>query len=95
MLSFKTVLLALASAKWASNIHALSVHAYCAQFMKGDSKVILRPSPVFLPNNHSIVCVSLEFEGFYPRFLPLSMSACILSVQLHSCIERKKKPLEV
>ncbi|KAK0143064.1 Sphingomyelin phosphodiesterase 4 [Merluccius polli] len=48
--SLKTVLLlALASAKRVSDIHALSVHPSCAQLFPGDVRMILRPNPAFVP----------------------------------------------
>ena len=50
MLSFKTaLLLTLASAKRRSDIHALSVNPSCMQFSMGDSKVLRKPNPVFVP----------------------------------------------
>ncbi|KAK0130871.1 hypothetical protein N1851_034445 [Merluccius polli] len=49
-LSFKTaLLLALASAKRVSDIHALSVSPACMQFLRGNSKVLLKPNPAFVP----------------------------------------------
>ena len=49
-LSLKTVLLlALASAKRVSDIHALSVHPSCALFAPGDVRLILKPNPAFVP----------------------------------------------
>ena len=49
-MSLKTVLLlALASAKQDSDIHALSVHLSCAQLFLGDVKMILKPNPAFVP----------------------------------------------
>ena len=49
-LSFKTaLLLALASAKRTSDIHALSVSPTCMQFLRGNSKVLLKPNPAFVP----------------------------------------------
>ncbi|XP_028297024.1 extracellular matrix protein FRAS1-like, partial [Gouania willdenowi] len=48
--SLKAVLLlALASAKSVSDIHALSVHPSCAQLFPGDARIILRPNLVFVP----------------------------------------------
>ncbi|XP_059199216.1 uncharacterized protein LOC131979287 [Centropristis striata] len=48
--SLKAVLLlALASAKRVSDIHALSVHPSCTQFFPGDVRMTLRPNPVFVP----------------------------------------------
>ena len=45
-LSLKTVLLlALASAKHVSDIHALAVHPWCALFAPGDVRLILKPNP--------------------------------------------------
>lgn len=49
-LSLKTVLLlALASAKRVSDIHALSVHPSCTQFALGQARVLLKPNPAFVP----------------------------------------------
>ena len=49
-LSFKTaLLLALASTKRTSDIHALSVSPTCMQFLRGNSKVLLKPNPAFVP----------------------------------------------
>ncbi|XP_029937836.1 uncharacterized protein LOC115380768 [Myripristis murdjan] len=49
-LSLKTVLLlALASAKRVSDIHALSTHPSCAQFAPGDVRMTLKPNPAFVP----------------------------------------------
>ncbi|XP_059182347.1 uncharacterized protein LOC131961092 [Centropristis striata] len=48
--SLKAVLLlALASAKRVSDIHALSVHPSCTQFFPGDVRMTLRPNPAFVP----------------------------------------------
>lgn len=47
LVSLKTVLLlALASAKRVSDIHALSVHPFCVQFFSGDVRMI---NPAFVP----------------------------------------------
>ena len=43
------LLLALASAKRVSDIHALSVHPICAQLFPGDVRMILKPNPAFVP----------------------------------------------
>ena len=48
--SLKTVLLlALASAKRVSDIHAYSVHPSCSQLFPGDVRMILKPNPAFVP----------------------------------------------
>ncbi|XP_041860863.1 uncharacterized protein LOC121652254 [Melanotaenia boesemani] len=48
--SLKAVLLlALASAKRVSDIHALSVHPTCAQFFPGGVRMVLRPNLAFVP----------------------------------------------
>jgi len=48
--SLKTVLLlALASAKRLSDMHALSVSPACAQFTPGNTRMVLKPNPVFVP----------------------------------------------
>lgn len=69
LLSFKTVLLlALASAKRVSDIHALSVNASCMQFLRGDSKVLLKPNPAFMPKvfNPTLSCLPIELAAFSP-----------------------------
>ena len=49
-LSYKTaLLLALASAKRVSDIHALSVHPSCTQFASDGAKVVLYPNAAYLP----------------------------------------------
>ncbi|XP_029975893.1 uncharacterized protein LOC115409064 [Salarias fasciatus] len=49
-LSLKTaLLLALASAKRVSDIHALSVHSSCTQFAPGNARVSLKPHLAFVP----------------------------------------------
>ncbi|XP_049341328.1 uncharacterized protein LOC125805033 [Astyanax mexicanus] len=66
ILSFKTaLLLALASAKRVSEIHAFSVHSSCMQFSQGDTKICLRPNPVFIPKVIQ-PCLPLELQAFYP-----------------------------
>lgn len=68
-LSFKTaLLLALASAKRVSDIHALSVNASCMQFLRGDSKVLLKPNPSFMPKvfNPTLSCLPIELSAFSP-----------------------------
>ncbi len=66
ILSFKTaLLLALASAKRVSEIHALSVHSACLQFMSGDSGVCLKPNPAFMPKILKAI-IPLELRAFYP-----------------------------
>lgn len=50
LLSLKTaLLLALASAKRVSEIHALSVHPTCLRFSAGGNRVVLRPNAAFTP----------------------------------------------
>nr|XP_055035574.1 uncharacterized protein LOC129423361 [Misgurnus anguillicaudatus] len=66
VLSFKTaLLLALASAKRVSEIHALSVHSACMQFMQGDVGVALKPNPAFMPKVINAIA-PLELRAFYP-----------------------------
>ncbi|XP_056116182.1 uncharacterized protein LOC130092366 [Rhinichthys klamathensis goyatoka] len=65
ILSFKTaLLLALASAKRVSEIHALSVHSACTQFMPEDAGVVLRPNPAFMPKIVNSI-TPLELRAFY------------------------------
>lgn len=69
MLSFKTaLLLALASAKRVSDIHALSVNPTCMQFSRGDSRVLLTPNPAFVPKvlNPTGSYSPIELLTFYP-----------------------------
>lgn len=69
VLSLKTaLLLALASAKRVSDIHALSVNPTCMRFFMGDSKVLLRPNPAFVPKvfNPAIPNRPIELSAFYP-----------------------------
>ncbi|XP_073701195.1 uncharacterized protein [Garra rufa] len=66
ILSFKTALLiALVSAKRVSEIHALSVHSECLQFMSGDAGVVLKPNPAFMPKVVNAIN-PLELRAFYP-----------------------------
>lgn len=69
LLTFKAVLLlALASAKRVSDIHALSVNASCMQFLRGDTKVLLKPNPAFMPKvfNPALSCLPIELSAFSP-----------------------------
>lgn len=64
LLLFKTaLLLALASAKRVSEIHALSVNPACMQFIPGDAWVLFKPNPTFMPNIINLI-VSLELKAF-------------------------------
>ncbi len=66
ILSFKTaLLLALASAKCVSDLHAFSVHSACLQFMSGDAGVVLKPNPAFMPKIVKAI-IPLELRAFYP-----------------------------
>ncbi|XP_067221487.1 uncharacterized protein [Chanodichthys erythropterus] len=66
ILSFKTaLLLALASAKRVSEIHAFSVHSACMQFMPGDAGVVLKPNPAFMPKILGAI-IPLELRAFHP-----------------------------
>ncbi len=61
ILSFKTaLLLALASAKRVSEIHAFSVHSACLQFLSGDAGVVLK----FMPQIIKAI-IPLELRAFY------------------------------
>lgn len=69
MLSFKTaLLLALVSAKRVGDIQALSVNPACMQFLMGDSKVLLKPNPAFVPKvfNPGRSYRPIELSAFYP-----------------------------
>lgn len=69
VLSFKTaLLLALVSAKRVSDIQALSVNPSCMQFVMGDSRVLLKPNPAFVPKvfNPARPYRPVELSAFYP-----------------------------
>lgn len=67
ILSLKTaLLLALASAKRVSDIHALSIHKECTRFTRDNSRVTLRPNLAFVPKNPYLQCTPLELEAFCP-----------------------------
>ncbi|XP_010773556.1 uncharacterized protein, partial [Notothenia coriiceps] len=69
-LSLKTVLLlALASAKRVSDIHALSVHPSCTQFFPGQTRVLLKPNPAFIPKVVGS-CTSIDIVAFPPPLCP-------------------------
>ncbi|XP_053296886.1 uncharacterized protein LOC128456655 [Pleuronectes platessa] len=59
------LLLALATAKRVSDIHALSVHPACMRFTPGNLGVTLRPNPAFVPK---VVkpCSPVELSAFQP-----------------------------
>ncbi|XP_021322973.1 uncharacterized protein [Danio rerio] len=67
-LSFKTaLLLALASAKRVSDLHALSVHPSCIKFSLSGEKVSLRPNPAFMPKCFpNFSCEGVELSAFHP-----------------------------
>ncbi|KAK5930341.1 hypothetical protein CgunFtcFv8_026581 [Champsocephalus gunnari] len=68
-LSLKTVLLlALASAKRVSDIHALSVHPSCTQFAPGQTRVLLKPNPAFTPKVVGS-CTPIDIEAFPPQLV--------------------------
>ncbi|KAK2823510.1 hypothetical protein Q7C36_020110 [Tachysurus vachellii] len=68
LLSFKTaLLLALASAKRVSDLHALSVHSSCTKFSLCGDKVLLRPNPAFMPKCFPAFSVGvIELSAFHP-----------------------------
>ncbi|XP_016369319.1 uncharacterized protein LOC107709377, partial [Sinocyclocheilus rhinocerous] len=68
LLSFKTaLLLALASAKRVSELHALSVHSSCTKFSLSGDKVFLKPNPAFLPKCFpAFTSEVLELSAFHP-----------------------------
>ena len=69
VLSLKTALLvALSTAKRVSDIHALSVNPACMQFFPGDTRVVLKPNPAFIPKvfNPSLSCRPIELFAFNP-----------------------------
>ena len=67
MLHKVAFLLAIASAKMVGELQAPSVHESCCRFLLGNTGVVLRPNPVFLPKvltnfhlNHSVKLRSLR-----------------------------------
>ncbi|XP_056093378.1 uncharacterized protein LOC130072339 [Rhinichthys klamathensis goyatoka] len=68
LLSFKTaLLLALASAKRVSELHALSVHPSCTKFSLSGDKVSLKPNPAFMPKCFpAFTSEVLELSAFHP-----------------------------
>lgn len=70
LLSLKSILLlALTSAKWICDLHALSVHASCLQFSPDYGKVMLRPNPSIVRkiSESSYNWPTLEMLAFLPR----------------------------
>ena len=66
-LTLKTALLvALTTAKRASDIHALSVNPSCMRFSGNDSRVSIRPSLAFLPKNFPSGCTPVDLAAFHP-----------------------------
>lgn len=64
-LSLKTAMLvALTTAKRVSDIHALSVSPECARF--GETRVVLKPNPAFIPKNLLSACNPVELLSFHP-----------------------------
>lgn len=57
------LLLALASAKHVSDIHALSVHPSCAKFFSRAASMILKPNPTFLPEEVCL-CSPIDRAAF-------------------------------
>ncbi|XP_026133283.1 uncharacterized protein LOC113112099 [Carassius auratus] len=68
LLSFKTaLLLALASAKRVSELHAFSVHPSCTKFSLSRDMVSLRPNPAFMPKClPAFTSEVLELSAFHP-----------------------------
>ncbi|XP_060746163.1 uncharacterized protein LOC132859430 [Tachysurus vachellii] len=68
LLSFKTVLLlALASAKGVSDLHALSFHSSCTKFSLCGDSVLLRPDSAFMPKCFPAFTVGvIELSAFHP-----------------------------
>lgn len=69
LVSYKTaLLLALASAKRVSDIHALSVHPSCTQFAPDGAKVVLLPNAAYLPKvmPRSYQSMAIELFAFSP-----------------------------
>ncbi len=68
LLSFKTaLLLAMASAKRVSELHALSVHPSCTKFSLSGDRVFLRPDPAFMPKCFpAFTCEVIERSAFHP-----------------------------
>ncbi|XP_048011810.1 uncharacterized protein LOC125245326 [Megalobrama amblycephala] len=68
LMSFKTaLLLALASAKRVSELHALSVHPSCTKFSLSGDKVSLKHNPAFMPKCFpAFTSEVLELSAFHP-----------------------------
>ncbi|KAL0151928.1 hypothetical protein M9458_052766 [Cirrhinus mrigala] len=68
LLSLKTaLLLALASTKRVSDLHALSVHSSCMKFSISGDKVLLRPNPAFMPKCFpAFACEVIQLSAFHP-----------------------------
>ncbi|KAL0200730.1 hypothetical protein M9458_003917, partial [Cirrhinus mrigala] len=68
LLSLKTaLLLALASTKHVSDLHALSVHSSCMKFSISGDKVLLRPNPAFMPKCFpAFACEVIQLSAFHP-----------------------------
>ena len=68
LLSFKTaLLLALASAKRVSDLHALSVHSSCTKFSLSGDRVWLKPNPAFVPKCFPAFTGGvIELSAFHP-----------------------------
>ncbi len=68
LLSFKMVLLlALASAKCVSELHALSVPSSCTYFSLSGDKLFLKPNPAFMPKCFpALTSEVLELSVFHP-----------------------------
>ena len=66
-LSLKTALLvALTTAKRASDMHALSVSASCLRFSGNGTRVTLRPNLSFLPKTFPAGCTPVDLTAFHP-----------------------------
>ena len=66
-LSFKTaLLLALATAKRVSDLHALSVSPDCLSFLNNGTKVLLKPKLGFVPKNRVVPREPVVLTAFHP-----------------------------
>ncbi len=69
LLALKTaLLLALATAKRVSELHALSIHSSCMMFAPGGRRVTFKPNPAFVPKvfDHAGAVRSIDLLAFHP-----------------------------
>ncbi len=64
-------MLALASAKRVSELHALSVSELCMRWLPDDSGVVLRPNPSFLPKVLLPQFINVNQFGCFSVWIPI------------------------